>query len=95
MRIRKIIRVFNRLTMCLQIQKKLFKQNHIPCLEKLDDQEKHFPPSENINYKPMFKPMDIKINFRSILSSRNAPNILLIIKLKYIYFYLILILKLL
>ena len=40
--------------------KELFKQNHIPCLEKLDDQDKHLPPSENTNFKPMFKPIDIE-----------------------------------
>ncbi len=40
--------------------KELFKQNHIPCLEKIDDQEKHLPPSENTNFKPMFKPIDIE-----------------------------------
>jgi len=40
--------------------KELFKQNHIPCLEKIDDQEKHLPPSENTNFKPMFKPIEIQ-----------------------------------
>ena len=40
--------------------KELFKQNHVPCLEKLDDQDKHLPPVND--FDPSYKPIPMPPN---------------------------------
>jgi hypothetical protein len=54
--------------------KELFKQNHTPCLEKLDDQEKLLPPAENANFKPMFKVSDIEPTLSDYYHNGTAPK---------------------
>ena len=54
--------------------KELFKQNHTPCLEKLDDQEKLLPPAENAKFKPMFKVSDIEPTLSDYYHHGTAPK---------------------
>lgn len=54
--------------------KELFKQNHIACIEELDDQDKLLPPAENEKFKPMFKVIDMKSTLSDNYHHGSAPK---------------------
>lgn len=54
--------------------KELFKQNHVPCIENIDDQSKFLPPTTNNNFDPSYKPVPMEPNPANLYLFGQAPK---------------------